>query len=151
MLYNFLSWDSLLCYYLDSERKKLNHYHYITNVSILFRGPRIFYKFRNCLKIIGAWKVTRSNFHDDMQVLGITIQNLIIPLTFTGHHRNSNSLRYALEDRSSSRGCKRKMAFEKLIINCKNKNKTWTNTQTENHKKKPWSEVWSDHRHNTKV
>jgi len=81
MLYNFLSWDDLLCCYLDSERKKL----LIITIAllmcgILFRGPHIFRKFRNYLKITGAWKVTWSNFHDaDVQILGTTIQNFNHP------------------------------------------------------------------------
>jgi hypothetical protein len=44
-------------------------------------------------------------------------------------------LRYIPENRSITRAVTRKTAFEKLKINYKAQNKTWTNPQIKNHKK----------------
>jgi len=54
--------------------------------------------------------------------------------SITGHHRNTNLLRYIPENRSRPRVVTG-MSIEKLKIYYKAQNKTWTNPQSKNLKR----------------
>jgi hypothetical protein len=66
--------------------------------------------------------------------------NLVYPYTelfsITTHHRHSNLLRYAPENRSSPRVVIGKLPLKNSKLITRLKNKTWSNPQIKNHKKK---------------